>query len=101
MKIPYEINLTYPVRSLYFLMSVYIDGIPNLTCSSMDEEEFEFMCIEACEMIKHQVENAEDEEQQYFNNLVKNYKSYKDIIKYHVCKNHPEFYKFLKLIYAV
>lgn len=97
----FEFTLTYPVRNLSFLQSVYISGIPNVTCSSMDKEEFEFMCIEACDMLMWQVKNCNEEDKWYFENLCKDYKDGKDIIEKHICKNHPEFLKFLKLIKAI
>lgn len=90
---------TFAVRFLTFLSSVY-PNIPNSTCSSMDEEEFEYMCYVACDLIKYQVLTCPQNEVWYFNNLVKGYKSYNDIIEY-VCKLNPDFLRFLKVIKAV
>lgn len=92
---------TYAVRNLGFLQSLYPNNIPTQTCSAMDEEEYECLCYIACELVRYQVETCPKSEKWYFENLVKNYKNGDDIIKNHICKNHPEFLNFLKEIKAI
>lgn len=94
-------NHTYAVRQLGFLCSLYPNGIPMSTCSGMDEEEYEYLCWVACELVRYQVATCPDDEKWYFENLVKKYKDGNDIIENHICKLHPEFFKFLKAIKAV
>lgn len=94
-------DITYAVRNLRFLCSVYNDGVPCPTCSGMDEEEFEYLCSVGCELLRYQVETCPGDEKWYFKNLVKGYKDGDDIIENFICKNHPEFWRFLKVIKAV
>lgn len=94
-------DYTYAVRNLHFLCSLYPSGIPMSTCSAMDEEEYEYLCRVACELVRYQVETCPKSEKWYFENLVKEYKDGNDIIKNFICKNHSKFFKFLKAIKAV
>lgn len=89
---------TYAVRYLSFLSTIY-PNVPTPTCSGMDEEEFEYMCYVACSLIKYQVDTCPDSERWYFENLVPDYSSGRDIIEY-VCERNPDFLRFLKVIKA-
>ena len=92
-------SYTYAVRNLVFLSTIY-PNIPNTTCSILDEEEYEYLCIVACDLLKYQVETCPKNEKWYFNNLVKDYKDYKDIINW-ICKNRQEFKNFLKALKVI
>lgn len=84
-------NYTFAVRFLSYLMDDYNGGAFG---HPMQEEEYEYMISVAIELLKHQVETCPDNEKWYFENLVKDYKDYKDIIKY-ICIYHDEFYQYL------
>lgn len=91
---------TYAVRNLSFLCSVY-PNIPNSTCSSMDEEEYEYMCHVACDLLRYQVATCPESERWYFENLLKDYKDGNDLIRRSICKLNPDFIKFLEEIGAI
>lgn len=82
---------TFAVRFLSYLMDNYRGGAFG---HPMDEEEYEYMIHVAIRLLKHQVETCPEEEKSYFINLDKDYKDYKDIVKY-VCKYNDEFYQYL------
>lgn len=88
---------TYAVRNLCFLSYCYPDAIRT---GQMFNEEFEYLCRVACDLIKYQVKTCPDSEKWYFNNLVNNYKNTKQIIEW-CCEHNPDFFKFLKAIKAV
>lgn len=82
---------TFAVRFLSYLMYDYNGGAyPD----AISEEEYEYMVYTAIELLKHQVETCPEEEKWYFENLDKDYKDYKDIIRY-ICKYNDEFYQYL------
>lgn len=83
---------TFAVRFLSYLMNNYNGGIFG---HPMDEEEYEYMVETAINLLKYQVETCPDSERWYFENLCKGYKSYKDIIQYHICKSNEQFYQYL------
>ena len=64
-------------------------------------EEYEYMCRVACALIMYQVDTCPESEVWYFKNLVKDYKSGKDIILKHICKYNENFAKYLKNIKAI
>lgn len=87
---------TFAVRFLSFLER--LDGNTITYSGPMEEEEYEYMCFVACKLLKYQVETCPDNEKWYFENLVKGYSDYIDIIEKHIAKNNESFVKFLKLI---
>lgn len=86
-------DITFATRFLS-----YLEGHFNESgrIHPMLEEEYEYMLSTSIKLLKHQVETCPSDEEWYFKNLYKDYKNYKDIIKYHVCANNPEFYNYLE-----
>lgn len=97
----FKSDYTYPVRNLSFLRRVYTSDLPQF--SQIDEEEFEYLCLTACDLLIRQVKECPDENKWYFENLCKGYKTGEDIIKAHICRNNPDddFFNFLKEIKAI
>lgn len=90
---------TFAVRFLSFLERMYDSSI--IYSCPMEEEEYEYMCFVACNLLKYQVETCPDNEKWYFENLVKDYTDYLDIIEKHIGKYHESFVNFLKIIKAI
>lgn len=90
---------TFATRFLSFLERLYGNGITY--SGPMEEEEYEYMCMIACDLLKHQVETCPDNEKWYFENLVKGYTDYLDIIEKHIAKNNESFVNFLRVIKAI
>lgn len=90
---------TFATRFLSFLERLYGNDITY--SGPMEEEEYEYMCTIACDLLKHQVETCPDNEKWYFENLVKGYSDYIDIIEMHIAKNNEAFVNFLKVIKAI
>ena len=86
-------------RSASFLERLYGNDITY--SGPMEEEEYEYMCTIACDLLKQQVETCPDNEKWYFENLVKGYSDYIDIIEMHIAKNNEAFVNFLKVIKAI
>lgn len=94
----YVSDITYAVRQLSLLRQ-FFGYINSSICLN---EEYEYMCRVACELINFQVATAtSSDEKSYFSNLVKDYKDGDDIIKYHICKYDKPFEKFLVAIKAI
>lgn len=85
-------DYTFAVRFLSYLADQY-DGC-NFS-HLIQEEEYDYMIETAIQLLKHQVETCPEDEKWYFENLYKDYQSYKDIIQYHICKYKQEFYQYL------
>lgn len=83
---------TFAVRFLLYLAYNYNGG--NFT-HQMLEEEYEYMVSVAIKLLKLQIETCPPVEEWYFNNLDKNWKDYKSVIKNHICANNPDFYNYL------
>lgn len=85
-----ETCLTFGVRLLRFLEDMYPEmGQTHI----MIQEEYEFLCGEACGEIKRKHANPEND--YYFKNIVKDHTDWKDFIE----KSYDaKFVKFLKVI---
>lgn len=94
---------TYAVRYLSFLSHLFpSDGsYPTIFTGPGDDEEFEYMCHVACNLVRYQVETCPDSEKWYFQNLIKDYKDGNDIIENFICKHNVSFLKFLRIIGAM
>lgn len=90
---------TFATRFFSFLERLYGNDITY--SGPMESEEYEYMCIVACRLLKYQVETCPNNEKWYFENLVKGYSDYIDIIEKHISKHNTHFINFLKSIKAI
>lgn len=86
-------NLTFGVRLLRFLGDLYPEiGQTN----QITQEEFEYLCIEACDEIKRKYDDPSNE--WYFKNISKDSKNYKDFIEKSFDSKFISFLKISKLL---
>lgn len=88
-----EHDLTFGVRLLRFLGNLYPEiGQTN----QMTQEEFEYLCMEACDEIKRKYDDPSNE--WYFKNISKDNKNYKDFMEKSFDSKFISFLKISKLL---
>lgn len=86
-------DLTFGVRLLRFLGNLY----PEMGhTDQMTQEEFEYLCMEACDEIKRKYDDPSNE--WYFKNISKDNKNYKDFMEKSFDSKFISFLKTSKLL---